>query len=454
MSTTSVEEYRARIRKLLALLADTKASLETMQEAASEPIAVVGIACRLPGGVRSPAELWENLLSSRDPIVKIPPHRWPQESLPERLRNAGWAGLVDDIDCFDADFFSISPREASCLDPQQRLLLELSWEALEAAGQRPDLLLGSRTGVFVGMASMDYYTLTLDKEVEQLGAHDFTGTFNFTAAGRLSYWYGLQGPCMVVDTACSSSLVAVHLACQSLRSGESSLALAAGVNALLSPKIMAMMAATNTLSADSRCKTFDAAANGLVRSEGCAVVVLKRLSDAVRNHDPIVCVIRGSAVNQDGRSADLTAPNVLAQQQLLRQALASAHLSAQDIGLVETHGTGTSLGDPIEVEALKAVYGGAREEKSQCYLGALKSNLGHLEAASGIAGLIKAALCLANEAIPQNLHFKTLNPRISLEQTPLAIPTTTIQWPAGPKPRRAGVSAFGISGTNAHVIRR
>jgi len=331
-------------------------------------------------------------------------------------------------------------------------LLELTWEALERAGQAPPALIGSRTGVFVGLMTTDYMLLGIDTPEETWDGYAATGSAHCFPAGRIAYTFGFQGPTMVVDTACSSSLVATHLACQSLRTGESDMAITGGANLMLSSVMSKMTARTNALSPDGRCKTFDARANGYVRGEGAGVLVLKRLSDAQRDGDPIFAVIRGSAVNQDGRSTGLTTPNVLSQQAMLRQALSNARVTSEEIGYVETHGTGTPLGDPIELEALRAVLGGPRENGGELVLGAVKTNIGHLEAAAGVAGLTKAILVLQQGTIPKNLHLRALNPRISLEGTPFVMPAENRPWPRGEKNRIAGVSSFGLSGTNAHVI--
>ncbi|MGK3959667.1 SDR family NAD(P)-dependent oxidoreductase [Sorangium sp. So ce118] len=419
---------------------------------AGEPIAVVGLSCRFPGGGDHPDAFWDALKRGVDAIQPIPATRWPADAIPGDLPGTRWAGLLDAVDGFDARFFGISPREATSLDPQQRLLLEVAWEALEDAGHPPERLMGSRTGVFVGMAAQDYQHRIAALDVQELDVYCATGAWASTAAGRLSYVFGLEGPSMAVDTACSSSLVALHLACQSLRSGESDLALAGGVSLILSPLSMCLVGQTQALAPDGRCRTFDAGASGYVRAEGCGVVVLKRLSDAQRDGDRIWALVRGSAVNQDGRSAGLTAPSVLAQQALVRQALESAGVAPSRVGYIEAHGTGTSLGDPIELQALVEVLGRPRPDGLPCWLGSVKTNLGHLEAASGVAGFIKAVLSLHHGAIPRHLHFQTLNPRISLEGTPFAIPVAEVPWPPGEAPRIAGVSSFGISGTNAHVV--
>jgi acyl transferase domain-containing protein/acyl carrier protein len=429
-----------------------QAALRKFKQAQHEPIAIVGMGCRYPGGADGPEAYWELLEQGKDAVREVPDRRWAPEELEGAPACTKWAGYLEGVDGFDAGFFGISPREAASLDPQQRLVLEVAWEALEDAGIAPSSLLGKRVGVFMGAMSHDYGDAIRAGGAAALDTYTASGTTLCFTAGRLSYVMGLQGPAMSVDTACSSSLVAVHLGCQSLRAAESEVALVGGVNLLLSPLTMQMMAQMQALSPDGKCKTFDAGANGFVRGEGCGVLVLKRLSDAQRDGDRIWAVVKGSAVNQDGRSTGLTTPNVLAQQELLRQALKSAQLQAGDIGYVEAHGTGTSLGDPIEVEALKAVLGPRRADGSSCLMGSVKTNVGHLEAAAGAAGLMKAVLALNKQAIPRHLHFRTLNPRISLEGTSLAIPVQTTAWPKGEKPRFAGISSFGISGTNAHVI--
>ncbi|WP_394845472.1 SDR family NAD(P)-dependent oxidoreductase [Pendulispora brunnea] len=441
---------------LAASLQGAASSEPAVREAAArqvgaEPIAIVGMACRFPGGADDPQSFWRLLVEGVDTVTEIPASRWPEGSRPKGAPGTQWAALLDSVDGFDADFFGISPREAVGIDPQHRLLLELTWEALEDAHVVPARLDGSRTGVFVGVMGQDYNLRTLARPASELDVYSSTGNGSSFAAGRISYVFGLQGPCLAVDTACSSSLVAVHLACQSLRHGESQLALAAGVNLILSPLSMEVVARTQALSPDGRCRTFDARANGFVRGEGGAVLVLERLSDAQAAGHRVWAVIRGSATNQDGRSTGLTAPNVLSQQELLTQALRSAGLEGHEVGYVEAHGTGTSLGDPIEHEALKAVLGRPRENGTSCALGSVKTNLGHLEAAAGIAGLIKAVLSLEHELIPPHLHFETLNPRMSLEDTPFVIPTEARPWKKGP-PRVAGISSFGLSGVNAHVL--
>jgi len=410
-----------------------------------EPIAVIGMMCRFPGRASDPEAFWQLLRTGGDAITEVPPQRWDPETT-----SARHGGFLEAVDRFDAAFFGITPREAMTMDPQQRLLLEVSWEALERSGQAPEALVGSRTGVFVGIGSHDYETLA--GGLMATDAYVGTGTLVSAAAGRISYVLGLQGPTLAVDTACSSSLVSVHLACRSLRVGECDLALAGGVQLILAPDTTRYLWGIQALSPDGRCKTFDAGANGYVRGEGCGVVVLKRLSEAVRDRDPILAVIRGSAVNHDGRSNGLTAPNGRSQEALLRQALLDARLEPEDVDYVEAHGTGTALGDPIEVRALGAVLGAGRPLERPLALGSVKTNLGHLEAAAGVAGLIKAVLALQHGEIPPHLHLAEKNPYIPWAELAVVVPIEPTPWPAQGKRRIAGVSSFGVSGTNAHVI--
>ncbi|MDI3284903.1 type I polyketide synthase [Polyangium sp. 15x6] len=443
------------MQRAIMTIQKMRAKIENLERARVEPIAIIGMGCRFPGGANTPEAFFELLKEGVDAITEVPPERWglaPEQSSDPEARAVRWGAFLRDVDLFDARFFGISPREASKMDPQQRLLLEVTWEALERAGQVPERLVGSRTGVFLGIMNNDYAELSASAGPEQEDAYTTTGNGHSFPSGRLSYTFGFQGPNIAVDTACSSSLVAIHLACHSLRSGECTMAVAGGVNLMLAPSTTRKYAKLQALSPDGRCKTFDATANGFVRGEGCGMVVLKRLSDAERDGDSILAIIRGSAVNQDGRSTGLTTPNVLAQQAMLTQALEASRLSPAEVGYVETHGTGTSLGDPIEVDALKAVLGGPRSDGSACVLGALKTNIGHLESAAGVAGLIKAVLVLQQGLIPRNNHFRTLNPRIQLDRTPFVIPTEARPWRTALKRRVAGVSSFGLSGTNAHLI--
>jgi amino acid adenylation domain-containing protein/thioester reductase-like protein len=418
-----------------------------------EPIAIVGLSCRFPGAP-NPAAFWELLRNGVDAISEVPSDRWNVDAFHSESPDPGkvttrWGGFLSDVDLFDPHFFGISPREAARMDPQQRLLLEVSWEALENAFIPPQSLAGTRTGVFIGISSYDYSRLL--ENPEMFDAYAGTGNAHSIAANRLSYVFDLRGPSMAVDTACSSSLVSVHLACQSLRNGESDMALAGGVNLILTPELTITFSQARMLSPDGRCKTFDANANGYVRGEGCGVVVLKRLSDAMRDGDNILALIRGSAVNQDGRSNGLTAPNGLAQQDVIRHALAEAQVSPQQISYVEAHGTGTPLGDPIEIASLRAVLD-HEGKKGRVLIGSVKTNIGHLESAAGIAGLIKSVLALQHEAIPPHLHLKEVNPYLSLEDSRLEIGTYLRPWKRREAPRFAGISSFGFGGTNAHIV--
>ncbi|AKQ65466.1 Malonyl CoA-acyl carrier protein transacylase [Myxococcus hansupus] len=424
---------------------------EVTADAGPEHLAIVGMGCRFPGGANDPEAYWRLLSGGVDAVREVPADRWLSSTDAAEHKGTRWGGFLDRVDGFDPEFFGIAPREAVAMDPQQRLLLEVAWEALDDAGLPKTRLAGSRTGVFVGVCGNDYAMLQAERDVEG-DVYSVIGCSNSVIAGRLSYLLDLRGPAMSVDTACSSSLVALHLASQSLRNRECDAALVGGVNLLLSQRPSSWLSKLTALSPDGRCRTFDSRANGFVRGEGCGVVVLKRLSDALAQGDNVIGVIRASAVNQDGGSTGLTTPNVLSQQALIREALATARVSPRDIGYVEAHGTGTPLGDPIEVEALRETYGARREDDTRCYLGSAKTNIGHLEAAAGIAGLIKVLLALRNEAIPKHLHFQALNPRISIDDTPLAIPVRQQAWPVSQRPRYAAVSSFGISGTNAHVI--
>jgi len=446
------EELLRRLKEATIALRDTLDERDALLREKHEPVAIVGVSCRFPGGAESLERYWELLAEGRDGVGPLS-DRWelvggaPGETAPR------WGGLLTaPVDRFDAAFFGISPREAQSLDPQQRLLHEVTWEAFEDAGIPVDKQRGGRVGVFVGATNTDFADLVEQQPAAELDAYSITGNLLSVAAGRLSYTFGFQGPSLTVDTVCSSSLVAVHLACQSLRRGECTLAIAAAVNLILSPKAMEGVARTQALAPDGRCKTFDALANGFARGEGCGGLLLKRLSDAERDGDRIHALIRGSAVNQDGASTGLTAPNVRAQESMLRDALADARVRPESIGFVETHGTGTSLGDPIEVEALRSVLGAPRADGSRCVLGAVKTNLGHLEAAAGMAGLLKVVLALEHEMIPQNLHLRAKNPRIELDGSSLDLAVQAIAWPRCGAPRIGGVSAFGLSGTNAHVI--
>jgi acyl transferase domain-containing protein/acyl-CoA synthetase (AMP-forming)/AMP-acid ligase II/NADPH:quinone reductase-like Zn-dependent oxidoreductase/acyl carrier protein/NADP-dependent 3-hydroxy acid dehydrogenase YdfG len=418
-------------------------------DAHAEPVAIVGIGCRFPGAVDSPDAMWKLLLDGVDAITEVPIERWdvdawfdPDPAAPGKMYTR-WGGFIDHITDFDHGFFGITPKEARNMDPQQRLLLEVSWEALEHAGLRPSALQGSATGVFVGICSQDF---TLRTMAEPIDAYSGTGTVFSVAAGRISYVLGLTGPCLAIDTACSSSLVAVHQACRALENGEAELALAAGVNAILVPKSHVFFSKLRAMSPVGRCKTFDATADGYVRSEGCGVVVLKRLADARRDGDRILAVIRGSAVNQDGRSNGLTAPRGTAQEAVMRAALARADLTAEQIDYVEAHGTGTPLGDPIELQAIGAVH---RGRPSPVLVGSVKTQIGHGEGAAGVAGLIKAALIVERGRIPANLHFRRPTPHVPWAELPIEVVSEARELD---ELRFVAVNAFGFGGTNAHVI--
>ncbi|MGA9490941.1 MAG: type I polyketide synthase [Mycobacterium sp.] len=458
--TAAPSDRRAIITEALRKIDDLTARLEIAEKGDTEPIAVIGMGCRLPGGVDSTAEFWQLLQDGLSGIVQVPSERWDADafyaddhSVPGTIcsKEGGFLTSWRPSE-FDAEFFGISPREAAAMDPQQRLLLEVTWEALENAGITAPAIRGTQKSVFVGMTTYDY-TLTLAGRLppEEVDPHvPFGNAANF-AAGRLSYFLGAHGPAVVLDTACSSSLVTVHLACQSLRKRESDQALVAGVNLMLSPENSVATSRWGMLAPDGRCKTFDASADGYVRSEGCGVVVLKRLSDAVRDGDAVLAVVRGSAVNQDGPSSGQTVPSGPAQQAVVRSALASARLEPSDIDYIEAHGTGTALGDPIELGALDQVFG-ERNGSAPLVLGSVKTNLGHLESAAGIAGFIKTVLTVQHGHIPQHLHFTELTPNAVEGASKFTIAADGMSWPAVRRARRAGVSSFGVSGTNAHVV--
>jgi acyl transferase domain-containing protein/acyl carrier protein len=422
-----------------------------------EPIAIIGIGCRFPGA-ENPEAFWQLLRDGVDAITEVPSDRWdidefyhPEPGTPGKMYTRR-GGFIQQVDQFDPTFFGISPREAERIDPQQRLILEVAWEALENAGVVPAQLSGSQTGVFVGIGNFDFSLLRSNSEMDQLTAYDGTGSALGIAANRLSYLLNLRGPSLTTETACSSSLVATHLACRSLQTGESNLAIVGAVSLLMSPAQTVTYSQARMMSPDGRCKTFDASADGYVRGEGCGVVILKRLSDAVRDGDPIQAVIRGSAVNQDGLTNGITAPNGPSQQAVIQQALANAGVNAGEISYIEAHGTGTALGDPIEVKSLKSVLMPGRTEEQTCWLGSVKTNIGHLEVAAGMAGLIKIVLALKHQQLPASLHFNQLNPLIPFKGTTFKIPTQLQDWDAHTETRLAGLSSFGFGGTNAHLI--
>ncbi|ACY13745.1 6-deoxyerythronolide-B synthase [Haliangium ochraceum DSM 14365] len=442
---TQIRKLRARVRSL----EDAAPSPST----AVEPIAIVGMGCRFPGGAEGPDAFWELLCDRRDAIIEVPANRWDADAFydPDGTRLGTmvtrWGGFISDIGAFDRRLFGVSRGEAESMDPQQRMLLEVAWHALEDAAIGPHRVRGSNTGVFVGICNVDY--LRLMSGPPPRGA---TGTAQSMAANRLSYHYDLRGPSVVVDTACSSSLVALALACDSLAAGRIDLALAGGANAVLAPDLTVALSEAKMMSPSGRCRTFDARGDGYVRGEGCGLVALKRLSDALADGDPIRALIRGVGCNQDGRSNGLTAPNGESQRALILEVLRRARVAPEEVSYIEAHGTGTPLGDPIEVEALAATYGRPRPDGEACMLGAVKSNIGHLESAAGIAGLIKAVLCLQKQRFVPNVHFEVLNPNIELRGTPFAIPTESQPWPRAETPRRAAVSSFGFGGANAHAV--
>ena len=424
-------------KKALLALKKMQSKLETLENAKHEPIAVVGMGCRFPGA-NNPEEFWQLLEDGRDAITNDL----------EKTRT-GYGGYVPYLKEFDASFFRIAPREAASIDPQQRLLLEVSWEALENAAIPPDKIQGSQTGGFIGVAAIDYWHQLLSQSTAEIDAYLTTGNTHSLASGRISHFFDFTGSSISLDTACSSSLVAVHLAIKSLRDRECNMALAGGVNRLISPKVSDNFTKAKMLSPDGRCKTFDESANGFVRSEGCGIVVLKRLSDAIANRDNIKAVLLGSATNQDGRTSSITTPSSLSQQAVIKQALVNSRIEAQQVSYLETHGTGTSLGDAIELEALSQVF----KDNEELILGAVKTNIGHLEAAAGIASLIKTVLALENKCIPANLHLKEPNSKVDWQNLPFKLPEKPVAL-KNSQPLMAGISSFGFSGTNAHLIVR
>lgn len=422
-------------------------------------IAIIGIGCRFPGRADTPELFWKLLCEGTDAITEIPRERFDVEALfdrdptrPGRMYSR-WGGFIEGIESFDAEFFGISPREARRIDPQQRLLLEVVWEAMEDAALAADRLAGSRTGVFIGISSHDYGDMQVDpRHRNLLDAHASAGSANSVAANRISYFFDFRGPSLAVDTACSSSLVAMHLACQSLVRGESALALVGGVNAFLTPETPISFCKAGMLSPDGRCKAFDSRANGFVRGEGAGVVLLRPLAKALEEGDPIHAVILGSAVNHDGRTPGMMVPGQESQEAMLREALVDAEVVPASVHYVEAHGTGTAVGDPIEARALGAVLSRGRPVDAPCLIGSVKTNIGHLEAGAGIAGLIKATLALEHREIPPSLHLREVNPEIPMAELRLRVPTSLEPWPETPGPARAGVNSFGFGGANAHVV--
>ncbi|MDZ7963680.1 MAG: beta-ketoacyl synthase N-terminal-like domain-containing protein [Nostoc sp. DedSLP03] len=425
-----------------------------------EPIAIVGIGCRFPGGVQSPGSFWNLLQNGRDAITEIPGDRWnvnkfyhPDPVEPGKTYSR-CGGFLDQIDQFDAKFFGISGAEAARIDPQQRLLLETTWEALEDAGLVPEHLAGSDTGVFIGVLNRDYNYIQLgERDRDAINAHTIVSSNLNLVPNRISYCFDFTGPSLPIDAGCASSLVAVHFACSSLWNGECSLALAGGVNVIFKPEVSIAMSKAFLLSADGRCKTFDAAADGFVRAEGVGVVVLKPLSHALADGDPIYATIRSSAVNQNGRGSSFTAPDGLAQQAVMQKACRQAEILPQQVQYVETQGSSSPMGDEIEAKAIGAVIGSDRALGNECAIGSVKTNIGHMEAAAGIGGLIKAALAVSHRQIPANLHFQTPNPKIPWEELRLRVPESLEPLTnKGNQPPIVSVNGFGLGGMNVHVI--
>ena len=449
------DELLDRARNVIRELREKLAAAEA--RTAAEPIAIVGMAGRFPGTGEDLDAFWRMIAEGRDAVTEVPAERWDGEAYhsakaPTRGKtNMRRGAFLTNVGNFDAAFFDILPVEANRMDPQQRIFLETAWHALEDAGLTAAALRGSETGVFVGLHghSADYGAMQF-ADTQALDGYVATGTAHDVIAGRLAYWLDLRGPSMVIDTACSSSLVAVHVACRSLRASDCDCAVVGGIHLILSPRTSVAMSQLQMLANDGRSKTFDSRADGFGRGEGCGVVVLKRLRDAQRDGDRILAVIRGSAINQDGRTNGLTAPNGLAQQCLLRRALQNAQVSPADIGYGEAHGTGTALGDPIEVEAIAAVLGG-EQRQAPCVLGSVKANIGHLEGGAGIAGLIKTVLAMQHGYFPPVAHLEKLNPHLALEGSGLKIPVRGEPWTDRGR-KFASVSSFGWSGANAHVV--
>ncbi len=458
MEQSAPESQLPSVKQALMALQAARKKIDALEKQRTEPIAIIGLGCRFPGDISSPEDFWELLMSGKDTIANIPESRWDgQAYYSPNYDDAGKiittkGSFFSQVQESDPEFFGISPREAKNMDPQQHLLLEVCWESLEHANIVPESLAGSRTGVFIGICNQDYSLLSMSREKTDIDAYMTTGMAHSVASGRLSYTLGLEGPCVAIDTACSSSLVSVHLACQSLRNLECDLAITGGVNLTLTPETSIDFSRNRMLSPDGKCKAFSSDANGFGRGEGCGLIVLKRLSDVDVKHDRVLALIRGSAVNQDGSSSGLTAPNGPSQQRVIMQALKNANVGPEQIDYIEAHGTGTSLGDPIEIGALAEIFSSTRTHENPLKIGSVKTNVGHMEGAAGISGLLKVVLALQHKVLPAHLHCAEQNPHIPWDSLPFQITHQRQEWPSNSKGRFAGVSSFGFSGTNSHVV--